>query len=212
MDRRSRADRSSRQYRRRRCRRRGVSRLGPDAAAGAVGDPQALVRLDACQPRGPRRHHDARAGQADFGIARRNRLRSLLHRVLCRGGETPEHRERDLASARRRGGGLARARRRRRARHAVELPLRHDYPQGGRGARRRLHRRRASFHHDAVLRARAGGTRRTRRPARRRVQCRHRRRARDRRRMDGRQARARAVLHRLDRGRQAPLPPRVPTP
>ncbi len=64
---------------------------------------------------------------------------------------------------------------------------------------------------DAVFRARAGGTRRARRSARRRVQRRHRRCAGDRRRMDGGQARARAVLHRLDRGRQAACTDRAPT-
>ena len=126
----------------------------------------------------PRADHDPRAGQAALRGARRDRLRRELRRVLRRGGPPPEHRERHLAPARRRGRGLARALGRRRADHALELPLRDDHPQGRRRARRRLHRARASLDRDAVLGAGARRARRARRRARRRPQRRHRRRRR----------------------------------
>ena len=145
--------------------------------------------------------------------ARRDRLRRLLRRVLRRGGQPPEHRGRDLAPARRRGRALARARRRRRAGHAVELPLRHDDPQGRRRARRRLHRRRRTPSHEtpfsalalAELAERAGfpagvfnvvtGDAPDDRPG-----------------LDRGPPRPRPLLHRLDRGRPAALLRVAPTP
>ena len=65
--------------------------------------------------------------------------------------------------------------------HAVEFPRGHDHPQGGAGARRRLHLHRQARRPDAAVGAGDGGTGRARGRAARRVQRHHRQRARDRR-------------------------------
>ena len=156
----------------------------PPGAMLAPGTRRHLAKLVRADPRrqgGSGADHDARTGQAVRRIARRDRLRRLLRRVVRRGGKTAERRERDQPSARRRDDRAPRAARRRRHRHAVEFPLRHADPQGGRGTRGRLHCRCASLVGDATFGAGAGRTWRTRRPAGRRVQCCHRRRGDDRR-------------------------------
>ena len=93
------------------------------APAGARDDPAPLARPDRRQQGRPRRHHDARAGQAAGGIARRDRLCGELRRVVRRGGQASRRRDADEPSARPADDCAARAGRRRRLRHAVELSL-----------------------------------------------------------------------------------------
>ena len=158
-----------------RCCRPRLPGLAWSAAAGAVENPAQMVRTDhRCQGR-PGAADDARTGQAAGGIARRDRLCRVLRRMVCRGSQTPQRRERDQPSARRRDDGAARAAWRRRRGDAVEFPLRHADPQGRRRTRRRLHHRRPPLLRDAAVGAGAGRTRRARRSAGRRVQRRHRR-------------------------------------
>ena len=84
--------------------------------------------------------HDRRAGQAAGRVARRDRLRRVLHRVVRRGSASastatpfPAH-QADKRIVVHQG-----ADRRVRRDHAVELPGRDDHAQGRPGAGRRLH-------------------------------------------------------------------------
>ena len=95
--------------------------------------------------------------------------------------------------------------RRRRRDHAVEFPGRDDHAQGRARARGRLHGRRASPRpRRPTPRSRSPSSRSAPASPAGVIQRRHRPRARDRRRADRRCARAQALLHRLDRDRQAP--------
>ena len=84
--------------------------------------------------------------------------------------------------------------------HAVELPERHDHPQGRAGARRRLHRGDQAIGLHALLGAGARGPGRARRHPGRRRQHRDRHAGRDRRRADRQPGGAQDFLHRLDAG------------
>ncbi len=81
-----------------------------------------------------------------------------------------------------------------------------DHPQGVAGARRRLHGGPEARQRDAAQRAGAGGAGREGRRAEGRVQCRHRRRAADRQGLVRTSRGALRRLHRIDRGRQDPVP------
>ena len=101
---------------------------------------------------------------------------------------------------------LTRADRRHRRDHPVELPGGDDHAQGCAGARSRLHDRDQAGRADAADRARARRARGRGGRPRRACSDRHRRRrgrARDRRRADLEPDRAQALLHRLDRDREA---------
>ena len=100
------------------------------------------------------------------------------------------HRRRPPAG--RRGGGD----------HAVELPARHDHPQGVACARRRLHHRLQARERDPAVGLCARRAGRARGRACRRVQRHHRRGPGDRRRTHLQPDRARRDLHRVDRDRQ----------
>ena len=87
------------------------------------------------------RHHDRRAGQAAGRKPRRDRLCRELHRVVRRGGQARLWRHHPAERQGPAHHGAEGADRRVRRDHAVELPLRHDHPQGRPGLGRRLHRR-----------------------------------------------------------------------
>ena len=101
--------------------------------------------------------------------------------------------------------GAEAADRRRRRDHAVELPQRHDHPQGRAGAGRRLHLRDQAAGRDAALGAGAGRAGRPRRPARRACSTSspRPRAPGGRAGADPEPAGAEVLVHRLDRGRQA---------
>ena len=106
--------------------------LGEKDRQGARRHPAQVVRPDDGQPGGPGAHHDRRAGQAARRVARRDRLRRLLHRVVRRGGQAHLRRDDPLALAERAHHRDQAADRRGGGDHAVELPQRHDHPQGRR--------------------------------------------------------------------------------
>jgi aspartate-semialdehyde dehydrogenase len=83
--------------------------LARAAAAGARQNPAQMVRADARRQGGSGADHDAGTGQAAGGIAGRDRLRRLLHRMVCRGRQAAERRERHQPSAGRRNDRPARA-------------------------------------------------------------------------------------------------------
>ena len=157
-------------------RRRGgrVSRVARAHRQGAGRDSAPLVRSDHRQPGRPGAADDARAGQAARRVARRGRLRRVVHRVVRRGRQARLRRHHPVARPRQAHRRHQGADRRRRLHHAVELSDRDDHAQGRPGARRRLHGRREARVADAVLGARAGRAGRARRPAGRRPQRRHR--------------------------------------
>ena len=179
-----------------------VSRLGGAHREGSRDAAATLARPDARQRRRSRDAHDRRAGQAARRVEGRDRLRGLVHRVVRRGRQAPVRRRHPGAPARQAHRRPAPAGRRRRRDHAVEFPGRDDHPQVGSGARRRLHLRLQAGDADALLGARDGRARATRRHSARRVQRDHGPRERDRRRDDVQPRRAQAHLHRLDRDRQ----------
>ena len=76
----------------------------------------------------------AEQGKPLAEIARRDRLRRLLHRVVRRGGQAHLRRHDPLALANAPHDRDQAADRRVRRDHAVELPQRHDHPQGRPGA------------------------------------------------------------------------------
>ena len=178
----------------------GAPREGASADPAPLRRPDARAAGGACAPA----HH--RAGQAARGGASRDRLRRLVPRVVRRGGEARLRRHDPRATggpADRRAQG---ADRRLRRDHALELPRRDDHAQGRAGARRRLHDRDQARRADTALGARARRARGRGRCARGRAPGRHRRRrgrARDRRRADVEPDRPQALVHRLDRDRQA---------
>ena len=117
----------------------------------------------------------AGAGQAARRVARRDRVRGVVHRVVRRGGQA-RLRRRDPEPHQRPAPDRAEAADRRvRRDHAVELPQRDDHTQGRAGARRRLHLRAQARRADAVLGAGAGRAGRARRHPEGRVQRRDRR-------------------------------------
>ena len=136
---------------------------------GARRNPAQMVRPDDGEPGRSRAHHDRRAGQAACGVARRDRLWRLVHRVLRRGGQAHLRRDDPLALVDLAHGRHQAAARRGRGDHAVELPQRDDHAQGRPGARRRLRLRLQAGGRDAAVGARSGRTRRTRRHSRRRL-------------------------------------------
>ena len=83
----------------------GVPPLARPARQGTLGHPAPLVRADARQHRGSRRHHDGRAGQAADREPGRDRLRRKLHRMVRRRGQArlrrhhPAERRRAAASS-----------------------------------------------------------------------------------------------------------------
>src|SRR5574337_959073 len=112
--------------------------MGAQDRPGARRDPTQMVRPYDGEPGGPGAYHDGGAGQAACGIARRDRLRRLVRRILRRGGAPHLRRDDSLALAGRPHCRDQAAARRRRRDHAVELPERDDHSQGGARARRRL--------------------------------------------------------------------------
>ena len=135
-------------------------------------------------------------------IARRGGLRRVVPRMVRRGSQARLRRHDPAPAARQAPDRRQGTDRRRRLHHAVEFSAGDDHPQGRTGDRRRLHGGAQAGVADAVLGARAGGARRARRRAARRVQRHHRIGHRDRRRADVESDRPQALVHRLDRDRQ----------
>ena len=163
-----------------------------------------MVRAGPGQRRRPRLPDDPRAGQAAGRGQGRGHLRRLVPRMVRRGGQA------DLWRRHPADGGVApdpgdqAARRRVRRDHALELPQRHDHPQGRPGAGRRLHHGGQARLRHALLGAGHGRARRARRRPGRCVQRGHRQLRPDRHRAVHQQDRAQGLVHRLDRGRQDP--------
>ena len=155
-------------------RQRGAARVARENRQGALDHPAQVVRPHDGEPGGPRGPDDRGAGQAPRRIARRDRLRRVLHRVVRRRGEArlrrhhpgagagPPHRRHQAADRRVRGGD------------AVEFPERDDHAQGRPGARRGLHHGDQARVDDAVFGARAVRARGARRHPERRDLGRHR--------------------------------------
>ena len=85
------------------------------------------------------RADDGRAGQAARRIARRDRLRRVVHRMVRRGRQAHLRRHDPAAPGRQAHRRHQAADRRVRGGHAVEFPQRDDHAQGRPGAGRRLH-------------------------------------------------------------------------
>ena len=177
------------------------ARTGKERVGGA---PQ-VVRTRDGQPGRPRAPHDARARETARRIARRSRLRRVVHRMVRRRSQAGVRRHDPVARARQAPRRHQAADRRRRQHHAVEFSDRDDHAQSVAGARRRVHDRAEAGAADAVLRARARGARRARGAFRRASstssRASTRRSARE---LTSNPARAQDLVHRLDRGRQDP--------
>ncbi len=119
----------------------------------------ALVRPDDRTSRRPCHAHDRRTGQAAGGVAKRNPLRRLVHRVVRGGSQAPVRRHHSGSPGRQANPGAAPTGGRGRGHHAVELSRRNDHPQGRTRACRRLHVGVQAGHADALFGAGAGGTR-----------------------------------------------------
>ena len=110
-------------------------------AQRARGDPAQMVRADDGEPGGSRAADDGRAGQAAGRIARRDRLRGIVHRVVRRrraGASTATRSRRTRPTS-----GSSCSRSRSACRVAItpwNFPDRDDHAQGRRRAGRRLHR------------------------------------------------------------------------
>ena len=65
----------------------GLARMAREDRQGARGSPAQVVRPHDGEPGGPRGADDRGAGQAARRVARRDRLRRVLHRVVRRGGQ-----------------------------------------------------------------------------------------------------------------------------
>ena len=147
-----------------------LPRLGCTHGQGPLHAAAPLARPDARQRGRPRHADDRRAGQAARRGQRRDHLRGLVHRVV-RGRSQARLRRRDPGPpARQAHLRAAPARRRRRSDYAVEFPGGDDHAQGGPGARGGLHLRVQAGDADALLRARHGRTRASRRHSEGRVQ------------------------------------------
>ncbi len=110
---------------------------------------------------------DGRAGQAADRIARRDRLRGIVHRVVRR-RRAPHLRRHDPRPPGRQADRRAEGADRRVGRdHAVELPGRDDHAQGRRRAGRRLPDGAEARERDTLFRARPGRVGRARRRTRR---------------------------------------------
>ena len=147
--------RPRRDARGRRRRGRCLPRLASGDRERARGHPPPLVRPGDGQPGGPGARDDGRAGQAARRIARRSRVRRLVHRVVRRRGQARLRGHHSPPRARQAHRRHQRADRRRRMHYAVELPDRHDHAQGGPGDCGRLYRGDQTRVTDAVLGARA---------------------------------------------------------
>ena len=150
---------------------RGLACLARKDREGARGHTAQMARPDDGQSGRSCHPDDVRAGQAADGVARGNRIRRLLHRVVRRG--SPAHLRRYDShapgrQAHRRDQG---ADRRVRRDHALELPGGDDHAQGGRRPCGGLHDGGQTGERDAVLGARAGRARRARRDAQGSIQC-----------------------------------------
>ena len=133
--------------------------LGAKDRKGARCDLAQMVQPDDGEPGRPGADHDRRAGQAAGGVARRDRLRRLVHRVLRRRRQAHLWRNDPLALDGLAHGGDQAAGRRHRGDHAVELPQRDDHPQGGPGARGRMRFRLQAGRGNAAVGARDCGAR-----------------------------------------------------
>ena len=170
---------------------------------GARRDPAQVVRPDDGQPGRPRDPDDGRAGQAARRVARRDRLRRVVHRVVRRGRQARLRRHDPGAVARQAHRRDQAADRRVRRDHAVEFPQRDDHAQGGPGARRRLHHGDQAREQDAATRRWRCASSPSAPAFPKGVFSRdHRRRRPDRQGADHQPDRAQVHLHRLDRGRQ----------
>ena len=165
-----------------------------------------MVRADHRQSRGPRADPHLRAGQAARRSARRGRHRRRLYRVFRRGSPPRLWRDHPDPAARRAPACDQAADRRLRRHHAVEFPELDDHPKGLAGAGRGLHRGAEARQRDAAVGAGAGRARREGRHPQGRAQHHHRRCGADRQGAVRASGRALRRLHRLDRGRQDPLP------
>ena len=114
------------------------------------GDAQALRPHDR-EPGGSGPAHDRRAGQAADGIARRDRLCRLLHRMVRRGGQARLRRHHPRSYARQAHRRAEAADRGLRRDHAVELSGGDDHAQDGAGARLGLHHGAEAGDADPVL-------------------------------------------------------------
>ncbi len=181
---------------------RGVAGVAGADGQGAGGGAAPLVRVDAREPGGPGAADDRRAGQAADRVARRDRLRRVVRRVVRRGGQAGLRRHHPAApggqadrgdQAADRGGGVD---------HPLELPHRDDHPQVRAGAGGGVHGGGQAGEFDALFGPRPGRAGRAGGNPAGGVQRRHRRRRRDRRRADVEPDRPQADVHRLDRDRQ----------
>ena len=146
---------------------------------------------------------DHRAGQAAGRVEGRGRLRRGVHRVVRRGSQARLRRHHSRAPGRQAHRRHQAADRRGRLHHAVELPARDDHAQGRPGARRRLHRGAQARVADAVLGAGAGELAERAGIPKGVFNVVTGSAGGDRRRADLQPDRAEALVHRLDRGRQA---------
>ena len=138
---------------------------GPRPPRSAAAILRKLVRAGHGQRRRPRLPDDPRAGQAAGRGQGRGRLRRLVPRMVRRGGQARLRRRHPADRGHAPDPGAQAAGRRVRRDHALELPQRHDHPQGRPGAGRRLHHGGQARQRHALLGAGHGRARRARRRA-----------------------------------------------
>ncbi len=169
---------------------------------GTRRDPAQMVQPDDGKPGRPGRHDDHGAGQADGRIPWRDRLCRQLHRVVRRRGQAHLWRDRAPAYGRPPHHCAQGADWCGRGDHALELPQRHDHPQGRACSGRGLHRGLQARDRNAVFCVRAGRTGRTCRCAQGRAQHPDRQVLGNRYGNHRQPDRAQDHVHRLDRDRQ----------
>ena len=102
----------------------GVARLAREDGQGTRDDSAQMAGPDDGESGGSRRSHDDGAGQAADRVARRNRVRRFLHRVVFGGSETRLRRHHSGSPGRQAHRRDQAADRRVRRDHAMELSLR----------------------------------------------------------------------------------------
>ena len=136
---------------------RRAERLGGTPRRRTQPHPAPLVQPDDDAPRRSGAHPDRRTRQAAGRSARRNRLRRILYRMVCRRSQARLRRHHPRPACRSAHQRHPPTRRRVRRHHAVELPQRHDYPQSRARTGGRLHLHRPPRIENAAVRT--GGCR-----------------------------------------------------